>query len=106
MKRKKVEFKKQLARFAIAIIIVSVIASYTFAALGLDTVENLTGIIVTTCFAYLVTYAATSTLEKHSRNKYHIREDGTPYTEPPNSETSQQNGTDTQPTSTDDSVAG
>lgn len=79
MKKKKVEFKKKLAIFAVLIIILSSGTSYVLAFLGLQTVENLAAIIITTCFAYLVAYATTSTFEKNSRNKYQVDENGVPF---------------------------
>jgi len=106
VKKKKVEFKKKLAVFATVFIVISFVVSAVLSAYDKSPLESLISVVDAAAFAYLVSYAASSTLEKHSRNKYHIREDGTPYTEPPNqvSDTSQQN-TDPQPTSTDDSSA-
>lgn len=76
---KKKEFKKQLAAIAVGLILGITIGVFVLAAFGLTVPEMYTSAIVGSAFAYLVTYAASSAVEKNSRNKYGIDVNGIPY---------------------------
>lgn len=79
---KKTEFSKKLAAWAVCVATLSVVASYTLAALGCETVGDVTVAVFTGCIGYLVTYAGKSLGEKMSRNKHGLDADGNPYTAP------------------------
>ena len=77
--KKKVEFKKKLAVFSVVIIIGVITCDFILAFMGLVVPETVSEIVSSAAFAYLVSYAATSTYEKHSRNKYGVDANGIPY---------------------------
>jgi len=79
---KKTEFSKKLAAWAVCVATLSVIASYVLAALGCETVSDVTVAVFTGCIGYLITYAGKSLGEKMSRNKHGLDADGNPYTPP------------------------
>lgn len=72
------EFSKKLAAWAVVIATVSAALSFVLAAFDKQTVSDVTSTIFTACIGYLVTYAAKSTAEKCSRNKYGLDADGNP----------------------------
>jgi hypothetical protein len=93
---RKKEFSKKLAAAALAIAcislalfnvmaLLSLFVSTEAAGFSLDAVGTVSTAIFGTCFAYLVTYAAKSFAEKHSRNKYGLDADGNPF-KPPDTE--------------------
>jgi len=80
MKHKKtIEFKKKLAVFSVMLILSITVCDFVLAFMGLAVPETVSEIVASAAFAYLVSYAATSTYEKHSRNKYGVDADGIPY---------------------------
>lgn len=78
-KKRPWEFKKKLAAWAVVIATFAVIASYTLSAKEKDTASDVTTTVFTGCVGYLVTYAASSTTEKISRNRHGLDADGNPY---------------------------
>ena len=55
------------------------VASYVLAWMEKDVASDVTTTVFTGCVGYLVTYAAKSAAEKHSRNKYGVDENGVPF---------------------------
>lgn len=72
------EFKKKLAAWAVVVATLAAIASYALAARDKQTASDVTTTIFTACTTYLVTYAASSTTEKISRNRHGLDPDGNP----------------------------
>lgn len=79
---KKREVSKMLAAWAVSVATLSVIASYTLAALGCETVSDVTVAVFTGCVGYLVTYAGKNLGEKISRNRHGLDANGNPYSPP------------------------
>lgn len=77
-KRRPWEFKKRLAAWAVVIATLAAVASYALAYRDKQTASDVTTTIFTACTAYLVSYAASSTTEKISRNRHGIDPDGNP----------------------------
>lgn len=80
--KKKLEFSKLLAIWAVGIATLAAAASYILAAFYREAVSDVTTAIFTGCIGYLVTYAGKSLGEKMSRNKHHLDADGNPLQEP------------------------
>lgn len=78
--RRRWEFKKKLAAWAVAVATASATASYVLAFKNLQTASDVTTTIFTACIGYLVTYAASSVTEKVSRNRHGLDPDGNPIT--------------------------
>ncbi|OPZ65871.1 MAG: hypothetical protein BWY85_00230 [Firmicutes bacterium ADurb.Bin506] len=76
--RKKLEFSKLLAIWAVSIATLSAAASYVLAGFYREAVGDVTTAIFTGCIGYLVTYAGKSLGEKMSRNKHHLDANGNP----------------------------
>lgn len=79
--KRKIETSKMLAVWAVCIATLACIASYALAALGFETVSDVTTTIFTACIGYLITYAGKSLGEKMSRNKHRLDENGKPFEE-------------------------
>jgi len=77
--KKKFEFSKLLALWAIFMMTAVTSTSYVLAFLDKNPITELSNSINTLCMAYLVTYAAKSAFEKNSRNKYKVDENGVPF---------------------------
>jgi len=77
-RRRPWEFKKKLAAWAVVVATVAATASYVLAAKDKQTASDVTTTIFTGCVTYLVSYAATSTTEKVSRNRHGLDADGFP----------------------------
>lgn len=88
--RRRWEFSKKLAAWAVAVATASATASYVLAFKNLQTASDVTTTIFTACIGYLVTYAAKSATEKISRNRHGLGPDGNPVntTPPETSDTS------------------
>jgi xanthine/uracil permease len=82
-KKKKREFSKILAAWAVAIATATIIASVVLAIFDKQTVTDLSIAVFSACIGYLITYAGKSAFEKNSRNKHGLDEDGNPYNIPP-----------------------
>lgn len=80
-RKKRIETSKKLAIWAILIATAASIASYVLAALGMESVSDVTTVIFTSCIGYLITYAGKSLGEKMSRNKHGLDENGRPFEE-------------------------
>lgn len=76
--RRKMEFSKQLAVWAILIATAAAAMSYYLALRDHQTASDVTTTIFTGCIGYLVTYAAKSATEKISRNRHGLDADGKP----------------------------
>ena len=81
-KRKKFEFSKKLAVWAVILATACVAASFTLAALSLETASDVTTTVFTACIGYLITYAGKSLGEKVSRNRHGLDADGNPIAPP------------------------
>lgn len=79
--KKKIETSKKLAVWAVCIATLSSAASYVLAAVGMESVSDVTTVIFTACIGYLITYAGKSLGEKVSRNKHGLDENGRPFDE-------------------------
>ena len=77
-KKKPREFFKTITVFSFVFGILAVITSYTWAWFQKDTVSNVTLEIFATCMVPVVAYSIKSFLEKNSRNKYMVDENGIP----------------------------
>jgi len=77
--RKRMEFKKKLAAISVAVIVVSIAIPTWLSMMDKNPLETLFISTSGAAFAYLVTYATTSYLEKNSRNKHGLDEDGRPF---------------------------
>ena len=84
-KKKRWEFKKKLAVWAIIAATLAAIASYALAVKDKNAVSEVTTTIFQACIAYLITYAGASATEKISRNRHNLDEDGNPRDAPTNS---------------------
>ena len=77
--RKKPEFSKVLAVWAMVIATAAAIASYILAYLNrMEIASEIAVCIITACVGYLVTYAGKSLGEKISRNRHGLDADGNP----------------------------
>lgn len=76
--RRRVEFSKKLAAWAVVVATASAAASYVLAFVDKQTASDVTTTIFTACIGYLVTYAAKSATEKISRNRHGLDPDGNP----------------------------
>lgn len=77
-RKKKIEFSKILAVWAVLIATGTAVTSYILAAFYRESVSDVTITIFTACIGYLITYAGKSLCEKVSRNKHHLDADGNP----------------------------
>ncbi|MDR0311829.1 MAG: hypothetical protein LBJ21_09605 [Acidobacteriota bacterium] len=77
--RRRFEFSKILAAWAVLVATATIAASVVLAAFDKQTVSDIAIAVFTACVGYLVTYAGKSAFEKNSRNKHHLDEDGRPY---------------------------
>lgn len=73
------EFKKKLAAWAVVIATLAVIAPYALSLKDKETVGDVSTTVFTGCIGYLISYAASSTTEKISRNRHGLDADGNPY---------------------------
>ena len=89
-RKKKIEFSKILAVWAVLIATGTAVTSYILAAFYRESVSDVTITIFTACTGYLITYAGKSLCEKVSRNKHHLDADGNPL--PNDSTTDDTNG--------------
>ena len=89
-RKKKIEFSKILAVWAVLIATGTAVTSYILAAFYRESVSDVTIPIFTACTGYLITYAGKSLCEKVSRNKHHLDADGNPL--PNDSTTDDTNG--------------
>lgn len=80
--RRRWEFKKKLAAWAVVVATASAAASYVLAFKGLQTASDVTTTIFNACIGYLMTYAASSVTEKISRNRHGLDPDGNPMPAP------------------------
>lgn len=76
--RRRWEFKKRLAAWAVITATASATSSYVLAFNGLQTASDVTIAIFNACIGYLVTYSAASATEKISRNRHGLDPDGNP----------------------------
>ena len=79
--RRKIEFSKILAIWAILIASVSVIITYILAVLDHQTASDVTVAVFTGSIGYLISYAAKSATEKVSRNRHGLDKNGKPLPE-------------------------
>ncbi len=79
--KRKIETSKKLAVWAVVVATAVCIASYVLAALGHESVSDVTTTVFAACIGYLITYAGKSLGEKVSRNKHGLDENGKPYKE-------------------------
>lgn len=77
--KRKREFSKMLALWAVITATAAAIASFVLSAYDKQPVSDFTTVVFSTCVGYLVTYAAKSAVEKTSRNKHGIDENGIPF---------------------------
>jgi hypothetical protein len=77
--KRRFEFSKLLAFWAVLTATGVVIASLVLAAHDKHIESHLPTTVFTACMGYLITYAGKSALEKCNRNKYHLDRDGIPY---------------------------
>ena len=78
--KRKWEFSKKLAAWAVAISTLAIASSFVLSFIEREPVQDVTNTVVTVCVGYLVTYALKSLAEKASRNKYNLDVDGNPRT--------------------------
>lgn len=77
--KRRMEFSKKLAAWAVIIATGAAVVSYVLAFKDKQTASDVTTTIFTACVGYLVTYAAKSATEKISRNRHGLDPDGVPY---------------------------
>jgi ABC-type Fe3+-siderophore transport system permease subunit len=77
--RRKIEFSKILAVWAVAVATLDLASSFLLAAFDKQPVSDLSIAAFTACTGYLVTYAGKSAFEKHSRNQKGLDENGKPH---------------------------
>ena len=78
MRRRRWEFSKKLAAWAVVAATAAAAASFVLAFFDKQTASDVTTTIFTGCIGYLVTYAAKSATEKISRNRHGLDPDGNP----------------------------
>lgn len=78
LERRRWEFSKKLAAWAVVVATASATVSYVLAFKSLQTASDVTTTVFTACVGYLVTYAAKSATEKISRNRHGLDPDGNP----------------------------
>ncbi len=77
--KKKTEFSKILAVWAMAVATAAAMASYVLAFMNrIETAGDIAVCVITACVGYLVTYAGKSLGEKISRNRHNLDADGNP----------------------------
>lgn len=81
-RKKKREFSKILAGWAVVIATATIVASVALAVFDKQPITDLSIAVFSACIGYLITYAGKSAFEKNSRNKHGLDENGNPY-EPP-----------------------
>lgn len=73
------EFSKVLAVWAAVTATAASVASFALSAFDKQPVSDFAAAVFSTCVGYLITYAGKSAVEKVSRNKHGIDENGKPY---------------------------